>query len=176
MPFDLVRIELGLAFEQELEDLLIQATENTRVRMAERLLGERPGEFEAPHADWCSEQDREVGPLDPCPLCGAGLLFSPDYLFTIGKELVLGEFKMTWMSGKGAPTDQKFNKWITQMALYCYWLGITKARLYAYFVNHEADRSPRIRAWEFSFTRKELADEAKLILRFAQKKGLLKAA
>lgn len=153
-PMDMAKIELGLTFEQELEDLLVAMMEAMRVRMAQRMLGERPGEFTSPE----------------------GVIFSPDYLFDIDDELVLGEFKCTFYSTKDAPLDPKFAKWWTQIKLYCHWLGITRARLYVMFICGDyKPPSPVLRAWEAVFTRRELQDEFDMIARHARKKGLLTA-
>jgi hypothetical protein len=164
LPFDLAKMELGTSFEEVLEAALIT-----------RLFGSRPGEFTAPHADNCPNADEPLEGLDAvCQECGAGTLFSPDYLFDIDGDLVLGEFKCTWYSAKGAPFDPKFSKWITQIKLYLYWLGLTKCRLYVFFVNGDyTPPSPQLRCWELTFTRRELIDEHATILRHARKKGLL---
>jgi hypothetical protein len=167
-PMDLAKIELGLCFEQELEDLLIVMMEAMRVRMSRRLLGERPGEFTY-HHDRC--------PGDATEFCKANcVIFSPDYLFDEGDELILGEFKCTYYSTKDAPLDPKFAKWWTQVKLYCYWLGVTKARLYVMFVCGDyKPPSPQLRAWEASFTQAELQEEFDMIARNARKKGLIAA-
>lgn len=179
LAMDMLKIEFGLSFEQELEEWLLRMMDAVRVRMAGRLLGERPGEFEAPHADDCSLLTDGVayGPDQPCPECAAGTLFSPDYLFDTDVALILGEFKLSWYSMKDAPFDKKFDKWITQIKLYCYWLGITKARLYVFFVNADyKPPKPALRCWDISFTRRELVDEHSAVVRHARKKGLLQAA
>lgn len=121
--------------------------------LAEHYLGQRPGEFTTPE----------------------GIIYSPDYLFFEDGECILGEFKLTWYSTRGAPTDPKFDKWFTQMKLYCYHLGITRARLFVLFVNADYPREPKptLMAWEIEFTPRELADEWSLIKRIAIKEGLL---
>lgn len=150
---DMAKIELGLTFEQELEDLLVSTMEAMRGRMAIRMLGERPGEFMSPE----------------------GVIFSPDYLFDIDGELVLGEFKCSYYSTNGAPVDPKFAKWITQIKLYCFWLGVVKARLFVMFVCGDyKPPSPQLRAWEMTFTQRELQDEFDVIMRHARKKGIVK--
>jgi hypothetical protein len=160
LPFDLAKLELGTTFEEVLEPAL-----------AQRLLGDRPGEFVTPHADGCTDLH------EPVCACGAGIIYSPDYLFDIDEDggLVLGEFKLTWYSMKDAPFGKKFAKYFTQIKLYCYWLGLTRARLYIFFVNGDyKPPSPVLRAWQMEFTRQELKDEYDIIARHARKKGLLK--
>ncbi len=112
-PFDLVKLELGLSFEQEIEEQLAFTLENMRRRTAARVFGHRPGEFMSPE----------------------GIAFSPDYLFDLEGELVLGELKFTFYSSKGFPTDKKFGIYLTQMKMYCHWLGITNARILPSFIN-----------------------------------------
>ncbi len=119
--------------------------------IGERLLGQRPGEFVSPE----------------------GIIYSPDYLFD-EHPLVLGEFKLTWYSSKGAPTDEKFAKWLTQIKLYCYWLGIQVTRLYVLFVNNDyKPPTPKLLAWELTFSPRELQDEADTILRHGRSKGMI---
>jgi len=123
--------------------------------LAERLLGTRPGEFTTDE----------------------GVIYSPDYLFIDDDgEWVLGEFKLTWMSSRGAPHDAKFNKWTCQMMAYCYHLNINTARLFAFFVNGDyAPPSPKLLAWEFKFTKKELVTNWNELVRIGRQKGLLQA-
>lgn len=158
-PLDLAKMELGTSFEEVLEPAL-----------AARLFGERPGEFVHHHAD-CD--DSKLGSVWCKQNC---VIYSPDYLFDIDGELVLGEFKCTWYSTRDAPLDPKFAKWWTQIKLYCYWLQLRRARLYVFFVNGDyKPPSPVLRAWEATFTQRELQDEHDLIIRNARKKGLLAA-
>lgn len=171
-PMDMAKLELGLCFEQDLEVMLASMAR----RMAKRLLGDRPGEFESPHEDGCSRHREPVVAGVPCPECGAGTIYSPDYLFDDGNELILGEFKCSWYSAFGAPTDPKFAKWWTQIKLYSHWLGVRRARLYVFFVNGDyKPPSPQLRCWEVVFTARELQDEFNEIARDARKKGLFTA-
>ena len=119
--------------------------------LAQRLLGKRPGEFTTPE----------------------GIIYSPDYIFP-GPPLVLGEFKLTWYSSKDAPTDAKFDKWMTQIKAYCYCLGTPLARLYVLFVNGDyKPPSPQLLAWDVQFTARELEDNYEMLLRHARRKGML---
>ena len=166
IPMDLAKLELGTSFEEVLEPAL-----------AQRLLGSRPGEFTATHSQDCTRNTQPYAPSNVCVECGAGVLFSPDYLFDDPNgDLVLGEFKLTWYSSKGAPFEPKFAKYFTQIKLYLYWLGLVKARLYILFANSDyKPPTPSLRCWELSFTRRELVDEHNVIMRHARKKGLLVA-
>lgn len=167
-PMDMQKIELGLCFEQELEIELLQMLERMRQRMARRCLGERPAEFTY-HRDDC--------PGEGTAECKASCVaFSPDYIFDLDDELILGEFKCSWYSTKGAPVDPKFAKWFCQIKLYCFWLGLRKARLYVLFVNGDyKPPTPSLRAWELTFTQQELQDEWNMIARHSRKKGLIAA-
>ncbi len=123
--------------------------------LRQRLFGDRPGEYMSPE----------------------GIAFSPDYLFDCPEGLVLGEFKLTWYSSRGAPTDKKFAKWLAQIALYLHWLELRKCRLYVFFVNGDyKPPTPDLKAWELTFTGQELTDNYNAIIRHARKKGLLKIA
>ncbi len=141
LPFDLTKMELGSSFEEALEPVL-----------AQRLLGDRPGEFTSPE----------------------GIIYSPDHLFTGESSLVLGEFKLTWYSMVGFPTNEKFAKWLTQIMLYLYWLELTECLLYVLFVNgNYKPPSPVLRCLRLTFTPQELAEEHATLMRHARKKGLL---
>lgn len=160
---DLAKMEAGTSFEEVLEPAL-----------AARLLGSRPGEFRTRHAPDCEHQtidcDGEV-----CPFCGCGIAYSPDYLFDIDGELVLGEFKLTWMSSKDAPDGPKFAKWHTQIMCYLFHLEITRCRLYAFFVNGDyKPPSPQLKCWNLRYTKREIEDEWNCVLRHGKKVGLVK--
>ncbi len=164
--FDTTKMEMGTSFEEILEPKLIE-----RLIIAQEK-GWRPGEYTTRHAEDCVRRSEPVIDGICCP-CGAGVIYSPDFLIMNG-ELTLGEFKCTWYSSRNAPFEDKFAKWICQIALYCYHLDITKARLYALFVNDAyKPPTPKLRAWAIEFTRFELEREWLKILRFAQREGLL---
>lgn len=148
LPFDLKRMELGTTFEELLEPVLARRLRGSR----------RPGEF-------TTEE---------------GIIYSPDHLFMMDddSEPILGEFKLTWMSGKGCPHDPKFDKWMCQIKAYLYHLGLKRARLYAFFVNGGIDHDymehqPEFHAWDLVFRQMELDANWNMLKRFAIKRGIL---
>ncbi len=104
-----------------------------------------------------------------------GIAYSPDLLVLNGKDRI-GEIKATWMSSTGAPTDPKFDKWLVQMKLYCYWTTIPDARLYGLFMcgNYKDIRDPQFLVWDISFTDMELRENHAMNMGHARHKGLLK--
>lgn len=166
IPFDLKKLELGLRFEEWLEKVL-----------AVSLLGERPGEFRTNHSPLCPSRKVEMPSGIVCPHCLAGTYYSPDYLFYEEVESILGEFKLTWYSSKGAPTGvDKFDKYFTQIKAYLYHLKMLRARLFIFFVNGQYPKggppSPQFRVWEMEFTQKELDKEWAMLLAHALKEKL----
>ncbi len=162
VPMDMTKMEVGTAFEEVLEPVL-----------AARLLGSRPGEFFADHDEECPDPiDLEEGQI--CPHCAAGIAYSPDYVFDIDGELVLGEFKCSGYSYRDCPTDQRFGMWISQISLYLHWLKLTRCRLYVMFLHgNYKPASPVLKAYELTFSVQELREEYLVILQHAKKKGLL---
>ena len=147
---DPLKLEFGLALESMLEEGLRQ-----------RIVGsaERP----------------------PEQVTDEGIYFSPDLIVFNGATR-LGEIKLTWMSSREMPTAQanglppKFEKWVVQMKFYCRALALADARLLAFFVNGDygKNRGPQLRAWDISFTRRELDDNYRMLLAHARRKGMLK--
>lgn len=168
VPFDLAKMEMGLRFEEMLETALRKS-----------LFGRRPGEYFTEHGDDCAQRRRQL-PEGVCCPCGGGIAYSPDYLFQLedSDDPVLGEFKLTWYSSKGAPEiPEKFDKWMVQIKAYCYHLGLKTARLYVFFVNGKYPKggppSPELRAWKLAFTDRELVSNWLMLVRHANKKGML---
>lgn len=144
---------LPLPFDTARMELGTSFEEVLEPALAARLFGKRPGEF--------TTQE--------------GIIYTPDYIFEIDGEFVLGEFKLTWMSTKGAPFDKKFDKYMCQIKSYLYNLGLVKCRLYVFFVNGDyTDHSPQLLAWELTFTQRELDANWAMMRRFALKRGILK--
>ena len=146
---DPLKMELGTALEEGLEDALTKRWHATR-----------PGEFTTPEniiyspdfmmfADktilgetkltWMSSREM---PTEPCSL------FPP-----------------------------KFSKWMCQMMAYAYHLETPYGRLLSYFVNGSYDRrnhsGPELRAWDIEWTARELHDNWRMLRNHAKHRGLL---
>lgn len=152
---DRVKMEVGTAFEETLE-----------IALAQRLLGDRPGEFA------CMPCARVVPVGTP-----GSIIFSPDY-FLFNGVTRLGEFKATWMSIRHGIHDARFEKWRVQMKAYAKPLQMLHARLYVLWVNGDYSWKPpyggaHLRAWDFEFTQRELDDNFNMLMRHARKKGLI---
>jgi hypothetical protein len=158
-----LKFELGFALERMLE-------EGLKERLALNGSG-RPGEFVEPEH---------------------GIIYSPDLLLFNGVTR-LGEIKLTWMSSKEVPREAmssngfppRFDKYFTQMKLYCRALEICDARLIAFFVNGDyaykqkankgksVPSGPELLAWDLQFTRREMDEEWRTIMNHAKHVGLL---
>lgn len=136
---DPVLLEMGLSCEQWMEDGL-----------KNRLMSgwERPGELE--------------GEIDERPVA-----YNPDLLHING-ILRLGEIKYTQLSCKDMPEEEannlppKFSKYICQMQAYGHLMETPYARLIVFFANGNYNRvrggDPQLRAWDFEFTAREIAE------------------
>jgi hypothetical protein len=148
-------LAIGLALEQYTERLLLRAG----------IGAHRPGEFRTPdeHA----------------------IAFSPDLLILNG-VMKGGEIKATFASSKDLPTTterafpEKFDKYVTQMKAYGHNLGIPDWILYGWFLKgkwekHKSDQVvlADFRAFEFTFTAREMLDEYKMLLNHGRSKGML---
>ena len=166
---DPVRMEVGLAFEETLE-----------AAIGQRLFGARPGELATQHDDRCEHAAVVVEIGDAICHCGAGVAYSPDFIFYNGVTRG-GEFKATWMSCKKGIRDPKFSKWMTQMKSYGHHLRMTQWLLFVLFVNGDYSfrppyGGPHMRCWEFEFTKQEMADEWSALVRHGRRVGLLPEA
>lgn len=118
---------------------------------------------------WCAER--------PEPAMIDGIHFSPD-LILAGPIPRLGEIKLTWMSSKDVPRAEassfppKFRKYFWQMMFYCHGLGLSQARLLAYFVNGSG-RTPELLAWDIDFTAQELRENYQMLMNHLQSKPYL---
>lgn len=183
-PFDLVRMEAGMAFEDMLE-------KGFKAR-----LGNRPGEFTTPEGIIFSP--------DGLTLLDAGMLLRQGVSVT-GEDLVLDEYKATWMSARYLPVRQdwigtilppdfksenivlpgaalddavfpeKFDKWFVQMMAYCYFLGTPYARLFVYFVAGDYNRplQPTVLPYAFRFGDSELKENRDMLINHARHMGVL---
>jgi hypothetical protein len=157
-----LHLEMGLALENMLE-------EGIKDRLA-LTGGGRPGELVEPEH---------------------GIIYSPDLLIFNG-ETRLGEVKLTFMSSREVPREvinyngfpPKFEKYFTQMKMYCRCLETSHARLYVFFVNGDytwrkkgepAESSgPQLLAWDIEFTKREIEEEWQVVTSHARHVGLLK--
>lgn len=171
---------LGMAFEEMLEEGLARRLFNKN----EKETVQRPGEFQTEHTHKCPRLKKNRTKGCGC-VCGGGIFYSPDLMIFNGHDR-LGEIKLNSMSAKGIPHkvgqtydgfDKKFDKYFTQMKLYDYHLGITRARLYSFSIREMVSFNERniFRAWNVDFTQRELVEEWGLIHRFAVQQKLLTA-
>lgn len=172
-PPDAVKMEFGTAFEEVLEPAL-----------AMRVFGlaERPMEFA------CLPSGKV------CPLgTPNSIIFSPDHLFFQGSRMILGEFKVTWMSISKGITDKRFDKWFTQVKAYSFPLKVEDLHLFALFVNGHykwkdlavpgvhyeghpkgfCPQGPLLLSWQVKFTARDLETNWNMLMRHARKKGML---
>jgi hypothetical protein len=157
-PMDKLKLEAGLAFEEALEEII-----------RERLLSQfgsgtaRPDELVEPEY---------------------GIIYSPDLFIFNGVPLRDGEIKLTWMSSGDVPREPcvdgfppKFDKWFTQMKLYCRCLETPYARLMGFFINgtynHYRGGDPEFLVWDIEFTPRELKEEWSTVIGFSKSHGLL---
>ena len=111
------------------------------------------------------------------------MLYSPD-LFIFNGNTRVGEIKLNSMSAKGVPWklgetytgfDAKYDKFFTQLRLYCLHAGTEYGRLYSFSVREMVYfNEPNIfRAWDVEFSKHELEEEWANLLHFSVKEGLL---
>lgn len=160
------KLEAGMGLETRLEP-----------NLATVYGGERPGELFTQHARDCSAYGQPVRDGSILCSCGAGVAYSPDWLFYEPK-LILGEFKFSWYSCRDFPKDPKFDKWVCQCQFYCYHLGIDTVWVFPYWVNGTYPRggppSPMFdKAYELEFSHKELVTNWNGLLRHAKREGLI---
>lgn len=88
---------------------------------------------------------------------------------------VVHEYKLTWMSSRGAVGDRKFWHWIVQIKTYCYLMDTLSAMLHALFVNgdYREGRKPQVLSWSLNFTKIELNDNWQMLIMHARSKGWL---
>jgi hypothetical protein len=167
---DEIAMEYGSSFEEALEDLIA-------ANLARRMTGtsERPGEFAC----------MPSGVIVPVGTPGS-IIFSPDHFFYEAIETVLGEFKSTRMTIGGGLRQKKFDKWFCQMMAYGFPLQMECCRLVALFINGHGKwedievpgfgilpSGPLLLAWDIRFTRLELENNWRMLMRHATRKGLL---
>ncbi len=143
-PANPLLLALGTAWEKHLEYLL----------EANGVVVERPTEFMSPE----------------------GIAYSPDLIFFNGVTRV-GEIKYTSMSAKDMPTEPtnnlppKLDKYLHQMGLYAYWLGVSNGWL-AILFNHQP-WMPELRVFDIHWTERELRDYHTMTINHAKHMGVL---
>lgn len=171
-PMNPMLLEMGLAWEDMLEDGL-----KDRMRAVAGEDIERPGELQTV----------------------TGIYYNPDLLiYHSDGRIRLGEIKLTWMSARDMPTEvdyalpKKFRKYEVQILSYLYWLGLTDARLYIFFVNGEyawmkkktgaqaAVKSdvavgPELRCYDITYSTQEIEENWAMLERHGKTVGLLDA-
>lgn len=152
---DPVVLAIGLALEQYTE----------RILLSSGIDAQRPGEFRTP-----DEYD---------------IAFSPDLIICNG-VMRGGEIKATNMSSREMPIERaegvppKFEKYVTQMKVYGHNLEIAFWRLYVWFLKGEYKSKDsdgylaKLLAWDFEFSKQEMAEEYAMLINYGKHKGLLK--
>ena len=163
------KVFAGLAFERQLEPLLRKLCD-----------GERPGELFTQHDPSCSAFDTRVKDGSVICHCGAGVAYSPDWLFFSPEGDVLGEFKFTWYSLRDFPHHEKFDKWLCQVKCYLKHLKLQKrtVRVYPYWVvggyPKGAPPTPVFTSYyELVFTQRELDHEWEILVEHGRKVGMI---
>src|ERR1035437_10816027 len=141
-------LALGTAWEKHLEYLL----------MKNGVQAERPDELLSPE----------------------GIAYSPDLLVFNGVTR-LGEIKLTFQSSRDYPLSgteynglpPKADKWLVQMMLYAYWLGLHEGWLCVLFLGDRPLTKDSLRVFEIGWTDRELQENADMCLNFAHSEGLL---
>jgi hypothetical protein len=130
-----------------------------KVLKANGVLCDRPGELEAVE----------------------GIKYSPDLLIVNGQDR-LGEIKATYMSSRDCiPGNSKFDKYLCQTKLYCWWTQIPRCRFYVLYLHGNWKRGPGMKlidfkAWDIEFTQRELKDNHRLMMRHAEEENLFAKA
>lgn len=168
LPFDPVRLEMGLVFEEMIETGL-------KLRLAG---AERPGEFVtadrhriaySPDLLFFDDVTR-LGEVKLTWMSAKDCPVSPEQAAAVG-------IPATWDGVSDAAFPAKFDKYFTQIKLYSHHLGTRYARLIVFFVNgNYAPPSPFPLAWDLEFAPHECAEEWRIIERFGIEQGLLEAA
>jgi hypothetical protein len=160
---DWTKVAAGTAWENHFEPIL-QA----------RYGGCRPGEMFTQHARDCSLAGTPVRDGSLLCHCGAGVAYSPDWLFDAP---ILGEFKFSWYSMRDFPNHEKFDKWVCQVQAYLYHLRMDTVWVFPYWVNGLYPRGAPApdfdNAYELVFRQTELVDNWSSLLRHAWRKGLI---
>lgn len=163
------KVGAGSGFERILEPLV-----------EETFGGSRPGELFTQHASDCSLHGRPVRDGAVLCHCGAGVAYSPDWIFP---ALVLGEFKFSWYSMREFPNHEKFDKWLAQVKAYLLHLKMLRVWVFPFWVNGAYPRGADKKFvppspvfddyYELTFTVPELVTNWNRLLRHAWRKGMI---
>lgn len=146
-PMDPLRVGLGLAFEEKVEQVLLASN------IA------RPGEF----------TDDEYGII-----YSPDLLFFED-VTRLGELKLTWASCREMPSAPTNHLPPNFSKYLVQMMSYCKCLGTPYARLIAYFVNGDYSKPlrPQLRAWDLEFSTRELHENWQMIINHAKQRKML---
>lgn len=100
-----------------------------------------------------------------------GLAYSPDLIIFNG-VVRCGEIKLTSMAVREEPDDPAFAKYLCQIKLYCYWMELQHAWLGVLFLREPWN--PQFRAWNLTFTARELQENYQMIRNHAHAIGAVK--
>lgn len=102
-----------------------------------------------------------------------GIKYTPDLLIVNGEDRI-GEIKTTKLSSRTDPTHKKFDKYLTQGKIYCYWAQIPRIRYYVLHLNGnwKGAHEPVMNVWDVDFTARELHDEYRLLMNHAKDEGM----
>ena len=98
----------------------------------------------------------DIGELEKDDLFG-----TPDLYDVI--DDIIHEMKLTWMSSRRGPGDEKFWKYEVQIKAYCWMIESTTAHLHVAYLNGDYSYKspggdPTYRVWKYEFTPSELAE------------------
>jgi hypothetical protein len=130
-----------------------------KVLVANGVMCQRPGELESPE----------------------GIKYSPDLLIINGDDR-LGEIKATYKSSRDCvPGNDKFDRYLLQTKLYCYWTGIPRCRFYVLYLHGNYIRGPEgkmidFKAWDIEFTKRELKENYTMLMNHARGEDLFAKA
>lgn len=103
---------------------------------------------------------------------GIGVWDKEDTLGIKNGEVVLEEYKCTWMSSKRGVEDQW--RWMTQIKGYCYMLGLRACILRVLWINgNYAPPTPQYQAFLLRFSDRELEENWTMITNHAKSQGWL---
>lgn len=102
-----------------------------------------------------------------------GIFYNPDLLVVNGEDRI-GEIKVTWMSSKSDLHDPKFDKYLMQNKLYCYWEEMAFARFYVLYMrgDYKGPQWPQFKIWDIEYTARELHENHQMCMNHAKHKQM----